>query len=285
MSGNRGYFKPGNPYPLRGHPLWSGCLFAHAVGWGMGFDANGPGAGEPLVTPEDVHGTIGSIETSGAPGNYGVGDFGFGLQNGGPSQDEEVMYFDQGNRFFPATGFVSIAMLVRPLVIPAGGTAAGVLDKATSPGSTTSTEYTLGVNGTASTWRFYATPNAGASNQINSVTTLSLDRTDLVVGTYGAALMKIFVNGILEASITPANFGIKDNNQDLGWYQMIGGGGSVKANMLAGMGAVWDREITEQEVSSLYNDPFAMWAPHNDMRGLGRAPAVAGVPRDMLLSY
>ncbi len=258
--------KPPRPYIYLAHPLWRQCIFVHAVGW-----MKGPRSASPELASLDERRRVrADIVPSGDAGNYQSGDVGRGMANN--ASPDTIDYGDANNQYLPPDNEMSIMVQVRMNVIPASGTASGILDKGTSPASTTNLEYSMGINGTASTFRFYVTPLAGAAQAVNSTTLLSLLQTFVLVGTYfGGARLRMYVDGTKEGEIVPGNNGIKDNGQVLAWFQLIGGGGSVITNAYVTKGAAWRRELSSWEARELSRDYVMHKWPHPRFMGMRHA--------------
>jgi hypothetical protein len=249
-------------------------VFASLPGVPRGF------TGTTAAQRDNVWGGAGSW-TTGSPSigtaTYVVQDAGQGatvedLSAGGAKR---VSYAAIANRYDITRG-VSAAVLMRPRATYSAGQP--FLSKATAFGAGTE-DWIIGAEAGA-LYYWQIADSGGAETFVDSTTAQSTGRTDLVVGTYDGANIRIYVNGKLEGTAA-TTLTVANNAAIPIAFGPFTTGSEILIDFF--MGAVWRRPLSAQEIGRLYADPYALWRPTARAGSIGFAPQDAALNAGLLL--
>jgi hypothetical protein len=272
--------QPQYPSFNRGHPLAQGCVFACLPGVQMGFR---PVGGVTNAVQKDAVRTregLWNTATGLAVATWANGDAGrrASTEDNGGAGAKRSVYTSEGGRYDTPRS-ISAAVLMRPRTTYSGGQSFFSRATAFSAGNES---WIIGAE-TGSQYYWQIADAAGGEDFVDSTTVQSATRTDLIVGTYDGANIRIYVNGKLEATAAatrtlanPAGLGIA--------FGPFTSGSELIIDYF--MGATWKRALTPQEIGLLWADPYRMWRPSRAGRELGKAPAAAvGHIGNLFLSF
>ena len=246
---SRRYIQPVRPVLNRRHPLAYGLVYACVPGWTKGAAVN-------ITTRDDITKAPGAIQGS-LGSQFSVQDFGRAL-SAGTSPDGTAWGDMASDQPVPNNGRYTLACLVRPKDLTGYG-ATGILIGRGNPSQANSFYFRY----TAPSGPFALEQgDASGSDLLNDgLTATTVNESFLFVGT-GAGqttgALRIIRNGILSATQTPGSPDIPSAR-------------SVETTMLGdavasrpfdgdvGMGAIWNRELTQNELKSLWVDPYVLW--------------------------
>lgn len=266
---SRAFRKPVRPVLNRKHALARGLIFAAAPGWDKGYNPSGVVAEEDIARAHgDINGSLG--------GTFDVFDGGRTM-TAGASVDGTKYGAYAATKANVNSRSVSCAILTRPRVLPGLDLAEVMLAKSEDLGPTFP-GYRLNINnaGGAVAYEFAVNDGVGTSNVRGTNGTPNVQRTALVVGTFGIRSndLKVYVDGRLENSVAatrlPANntFDVSIFATDTNTFAYDG---------IISMAAIWNRELAPQEVAALWTDPYILWKPQDFPRYLGFvAPTATG---------
>ncbi len=257
------YFKPARPFPNRGNSLWTGCTWAWPAGWGKGFRDNGD-----LSTLEDVHKGRGDIQTTPDTGNFAVQDMGRVIANTGATKDK-IVWTNVGSRYNPTHDSLTACALVRPNEIGFNQVKT-ILDIINSDDVFTgSYTFQIRLDDIGPVNKFQFALRIAGNKVLTSATSFTTTDTWMFLCTYDGATQKIYLNGRLDA--TRAQTGTPSKGA---WPVRVFGATSNAMPFLdafVGMGAIWERVLTDSEIRSLAADPYQMWKQLNPPEGQAAA--------------
>jgi hypothetical protein len=220
-----------------------------------------------LGDPDDVTGFRGIWSRTVANLQYQRWWSGWGIDNGdGATSDSPVQYDDIGTRYDVQFGW-SAACHIRP-DLQVSDTTVPFFKRGPQPYGATNAGWTF-TGGAGNVYRVRISD--GATQLVALGTTVqdpNATRLDMLTATYDRANLRLFVNGVLEATTAgtiavgnPAGEDIKFN----------GFGPPPTESTFPSfidMGCMWNRALTISEVRMLYSDPFIMWRLLDDDEGL-----------------
>jgi len=249
--------KPANPGAINlGDPLARQLLFALAPGWDRGLRSS-----DSTVTPEartEIAGVLQNVAIAGGVAQTSAP--GWGLCSGSNSWFNYPS--DIGIPSFVGNVGFSVAILVEPLVIPALNTVNRRVFQKRLNGAPTSPGFDMFLDSfIAYTWSFEWAD--GVTEQtlrsVNQIPTLN--RPDLLVGTLNpqTSIANLYVNGILENSAALVTVPSNPVGQPIGVCGGIGPANDAGGDNCATFAALWNRELSQQDVLTLHANPFRMF--------------------------
>jgi hypothetical protein len=244
ISAGAGVRKPVRPRPNRSSSLWRGCLFACAAGWNKGWDDT-----DGSTTPEDQRQTPAVLQGS-RGGTHTIIDAGRALASG--VSLDPINWATILNSYQSTNGYISAAVLFRLNATGASGTGRAIFSKSVDYGFS---GWRIQVEG-ADRFRFEIGFGGGKDN-VDWITTQSLTRSFMVVGTYDREALRIYGDGALRGGPKTLAGSLSDSSADVRLFAPSTDGTPANANVA--MVAAWNRALTPSDVARLYSDPYTMW--------------------------
>lgn len=258
--------QPQTPSFNRAHPLARGCVFACLPGVLPGFVSTATAPQKDAVRTRTGLWSNGASLAGATWANDAAGRRASSEDQAGAGA-LRLTYVSEGGRADTSLG-ISAAILMRPRTTSAGG--APFFSRATAFGAGTESWIIGAEAGSLYYWQIANA--AGTENFVDSTTAQSATRTDLIVGTYDGANIRIYVNGKLEGT-TASTLVVANPTAGIAFGPFTTGGELIADYY---MGATWNRALKAQEISMLQARPYSMWQPSRAGRELGFVSAADG---------
>lgn len=255
------------PTPYQAKSLWRMLNIAVAPGWEKGFtDTSNQGA--PRVPGAGQFGTPAAPVAGRGLWEAGVDaslypkpfeNYGRQAENGTILALNGSLRFTNLQTFPPVLSYettfgLTVAILWRPQVATSADNP--IMARRVSPYGAAQAGWSLHtVFGTAYEFRI---SDGAVQAAATSTSTQNTSRVDLIVATYDRVNLRLFVNGVLEAT-TATTLTVGNVNRS------IRIGGTAGADGTFGMMAMWNRALVASERNQLYSDPFTLWRLEDDV--------------------
>jgi hypothetical protein len=245
VSAGAGVRKPVRPAPNRSVGLWSRCLYACAAGWNKGWSDN-----DGATTFEDQTKMKGVLQGS-RGSTHVIIDAGRALDAG--SSVNNINWNAPLSRYNLSLGF-SAAALVRPDSTTAPASDLAIFSKRNSTDNT-SGGWHLGIEDGSNTFEVEISDGVSGS-RANSLIAPETTRSRLIVATYDRSNLRIYIDGILRAT-EATSLTVGNNSEPIRLFGFAGNVGVFDGS--ASVAVLWNRPLSQGEISKLWSDPYIMW--------------------------
>jgi hypothetical protein len=169
------------------------------------------------------------------------------------TSDDNINWNAPLSRYNLLFGF-SAAALIRPDSATAPASDLAIFSKRNSS-ATASSGWQIGIENGTNTFDVEISDGASEAGA-NSLVAVETTKSRLIVVTYDRSNLRIYVDGILRAT-TATSVAVGNNSEPI---RLFGFAGSTNVfDGSASVAALWNRPLSQGEISKLWSDPYIMW--------------------------